>query len=468
VSDGWKQERKRVWRERMQAYKDAHAQMHGGHWHRRARHAMSHSLRLRLVTLFLIFALAMTGAFLYGMQKALGVGWRDAARPLVTDYIDRLVAEIGAPPSVERAQALTRRLPVSVRISGPAVNWQSDPAPVDSAWRDRHLGDDRDTPLLQRTTTDGHRIQLGLSMRAWGEQPRRVGLLTLAALLLLTGLAYAYVRRLLRPLDDIRAGAGRFGSGDFSLPIPIRRRDELGQLATDVNTMAEDIHQMLEAKRGLLLAISHELRSPLTRARINTELLPETPEVHAQREALLRDLGEMRDLVTDLLESERLGQGHAALHVEATDLGVLAREVIDSLGPREGAAAQVVLEVAPGLPELRVDRLRMRLLMRNLLDNALRHSVDVTQPPQLVLSAGSQGITQGISLRVRDWGAGVDEASLPHLAEPFYRPDAARERATGGVGLGLHLCKLVALAHGGSFDVRNAQPGFAVTVVLPA
>jgi signal transduction histidine kinase len=305
-------------------------------------------------------------------------------------------------------------------------------------------------------------------MRAWGEQPRRVGLLTLAALLLLTGLAYAYVRRLLRPLDDIRAGAGRFGSGDFSLPIPIRRRDELGQLATDVNTMAEDIHQMLEAKRGLLLAISHELRSPLTRARINTELLPETPEVHAQREALLRDLGEMRDLVTDLLESERLGQGHAALHVEATDLGVLAREVIDSLGPREGAAAQVVLEVAPGLPELRVDRLRMRLLMRNLLDNALRHSVDVTQPPQLVLSAGSQGITQGISLRVRDWGAGVDEASLPHLAEPFYRPDAARERATGGVGLGLHLCKLVALAHGGSFDVRNAQPGFAVTVVLPA
>ena len=75
-----------------------------------------------------------------------------------------------------------------------------------------------------------------------------------------------------------------------------------------------------------MLAISHELRSPLTRARLNTELLPETPELQAQRQALLRDLGEMRDLVTDLLESERLGQGHAALHLEPTDLGALVRE----------------------------------------------------------------------------------------------------------------------------------------------
>jgi hypothetical protein len=130
VSSDWKQERRRVWRERVQACKDARAQLRGGRWHKRARHAMSHSLRLRLVTLFLLFALAMTGAFLFGMQKALGVGWRDAARPLVADYVDRLVTEIGSPPSVERAQALTRRLPVSVRISGPAVNWQSDPAPV--------------------------------------------------------------------------------------------------------------------------------------------------------------------------------------------------------------------------------------------------------------------------------------------------------------------------------------------------
>ena len=77
--------------------------------------------------------------------------------------------------------------------------------------------------------------------------------------------------------------------------------DELGELAQTINTMGRDIHQMLEAKRALLLAISHELRSPLTRARLNAELLPETAEVNPQRDALLRDLQEMAMLISDLL-----------------------------------------------------------------------------------------------------------------------------------------------------------------------
>ncbi|MDB5947778.1 MAG: integral rane sensor signal transduction histidine kinase [Ramlibacter sp.] len=434
-------------------------------WHRRARHALGHSLRLRLVALFLLLALGMTVAFLGGMQKALGIGWRDAARPLVSDYVDRLVAEIGSPPSIERARALAQRLPVSVRISGPQVNWDSGSGAEHDAGWDNNEGP-RGRPLLQRTTADGHRIRLGLNLATLQNQPRRVGWITLAVLLALTALAYGYVRRLLRPLDDIRTGAARFGSGDFGTPIPLRRRDELGQLASDVNAMAHSIHQMLEAKRGLLLAISHELRSPLTRARVNTELLPETPEVLAQRQALLRDLAQMRDLVTDLLESERLGQGHAALQLEPTDLGALAREVAAQLvahSAGKAGAQPLRLEIAAGLPEVRVDRSRVRLLLRNLLDNALRHSAGAAQAPELTV----QPEGKGVGITVRDHGTGVEEAALAHLAEPFYRPDAARERSTGGVGLGLYLSRLVALAHGGSFAIRNAHPGLEVRVVLP-
>jgi len=319
---------------------------------------------------------------------------------------------------------------------------------------------------LVRTTADGHRIELGVSVAAWENQPRRVGWFTLAGILALTALAYAHVRHLLRPLDDIRAGAQRFGRGDFAEPIPLRHRDELGQLASDVNAMARSIHQMLDAKRALLLAISHELRSPLTRARLNTELLPETPpDVAARREALLRDLGEMRDLVTDLLESERLDQGHAALQLELVDLPTLAREVVDALAQTHGGAApKVVLDLEADWPALQLDRARMRLLLRNLLDNALRHSADAAQPPLLRLRHRAPGVR----ITVRDHGPGVAPSVLPHLSEPFYRPDSARGRAEGGVGLGLHLCKLVAQAHGGSLEIANAQPGLAVTVTLPA
>ena len=158
--------------------------------------------------------------------------------------------------------------------------------------------DNRAPRFFERSTADGHRIRFGVNVQAWHDRPRLIGWATLAALLLLTALAYARVRRMLRPLDDIRAGARRFGAGDFAQPIPVRqpqRPDELGELAATINTMGADIGQMLDAKRALLLAISHELRSPLTRARLNTELLPETPELQASRQALLTDLATLPD-----------------------------------------------------------------------------------------------------------------------------------------------------------------------------
>jgi signal transduction histidine kinase len=441
---------------------------------------LAHSLRVRLVALFLLLALAMAATFLFGMQRALSVGWREAARPLVADYVDRLAAELGSPPSVERAQALVQRLPITVRISGPQVNWRSH---IDAPNRVNRRGEDRwqndwsaedwrrnEPRLLERSTTDGHRIQFSLNRQIWHTQPRLVGWITLAVLLAMTALAYARVRRLLLPLDDIRAGALRFGQGDFAQAIPVQHAahpDELGELAATINTMGSDIRQMLDAKRALLLAISHELRSPLTRARLNTELLPESPEVQPSRDALLRDLGLMRDLITDLLESERLANRHAALQREPTDLAALVEEVVSSLP----GAPSVQLLVAPNLPMLTLDRSRIRLLLRNLLDNALRHSADATQPPALQVQADQAGEGsskgQGVRITVRDYGPGVPEDQLPHLAQPFYRPDAARERATGGVGLGLYLCKLVAQAHGGTFNVRNAQPGLEVSVTLP-
>jgi signal transduction histidine kinase len=274
-------------------------------------------------------------------------------------------------------------------------------------------------------------------------------------MLVLVAVAYLWVRTLLRPLADIRAGAIRYGAGDFSQPIPARTPDELGELARQVNGMADGLHGLLDAKRELLLAISHELRSPLTRARLNAELVDEG----AARDALLRDLGEMRDLITDLLESERLTAGHAALRTEPADLNALVREVV----AQSFADRAPRLALAADLPALAVDATRIRLLLRNLLDNALRHSAGDALPPVVTTAFDSDSVT----LQVRDHGPGVDEAQLPLLAQAFYRPDSARRRATGGVGLGLYLCRLVAQAHGGSMSLRNAHPGLQIDVTLP-
>jgi signal transduction histidine kinase len=165
----------------------------------------------------------------------------------------------------------------------------------------------------------------------------------------------------------------------------------------------------------------------------------------------------MRDLISDLLESERLASPHAALRREEVDLAALVREVAAEMP----AAADVKLDLAPGLPALALDRTRVRLLVRNLLDNALRYSADAGRPPQLSL----QRREGGVLLEVRDFGPGVDPDQIEHLTEPFYRTDGARQRATGGVGLGMYLCRLVAEAHGAELQVRNAAPGLAVQVL---
>jgi signal transduction histidine kinase len=291
------------------------------------------------------------------------------------------------------------------------------------------------------------------------QRAEHIGWITLAVLLLLTAFAYGWVRHMLHPLVALRAGAVRYGQGDFSQPIVPRNRDELGDLAEQINGMAARLHHMLDAKRQLLLAISHELRSPLTRARMNTELLDDSGE----RTALLRDLGEMRDLITDLLESERLADvqagGHAALQTETSMLS----DIIHAQCDEQAAAGTVALQLDETLPALPLDRARMRLLLRNLVDNALRHGSESGQAPLVSTSR----TPQSVRLVVRDFGPGMEESQLQHAAEAFYRADAARLRSTGGVGLGLYLCKLVAEAHGGTLALRNAHPGLEITAELP-
>lgn len=508
------------------------------------------SIKLRMVLVFLVLAAALMVVFIGAMRQVVATRWQLTAQPLLVDYVDRLAEEITVDghPSVERARALAQRLPVTVRIEGPVIRWASHPQDSQHDWwregdgvreggpswdgpmsgtdrhdergmghRGAHVGEGRewgDEPpgwqqirqITERSTPDGHRLVFGIDRHAMlarhdGSDPLARGLV---ALLLLTLLAWWYVRRTLRPLDAISAGARRFGQGHFDDPIPAawtRRHGELGDLATTLNTMGEDIRQMLDAKRSLLLAISHEMRSPLTRARLHTELLSEDdPEVRLQREALLRDLREMSALVEDLLESERLSGRHVALQRERLDLAVVARGVITELQTRH-PGVEVALQVPTELPAQYLDATRLRLLLRNLLENAVRHAGNGRDPDKkgahgsplsdeggsaTADTAASHGhtvaadmdavavvridreATGGCVIEVRDWGPGVPEEQLSKLAEPFQRPDAARSRHAGGVGLGLYLCRLVAQAHGGRLALENAHPGLRVRVWLPS
>lgn len=426
---------------------------------------LRYSLTARLLLLFVATSIALGTLISYSLRLAGSHQFRAIFRPHLVQYLDYIQRDIGYPPDIQRARALTERLPLIIHIRGPNIEWSSDGKVFKPAAIRFHrvrarrgpavaVGDYQDHFVL-RTRHAGYRVYYEIPRHPRHMLPLGLGVVTIVVMLLVVYLCYLGIRWLFRPVADIQTVVGRISGGDLDYRIDPRRPDELGELAASINAMADEIRRMLDAKRQLLLALSHELRSPLTRARVRLALLQESPS----HDSLDADLAEMEALIGELLEAERLDTRHAVLHRETVALNSLLREVIEQHFPECG----IILRPALDDPYVLLDPARIRLLVRNLLANAVRYSPS-DEPPRLAASVDEQGIT----VMVCDKGPGIAPEHLPHLTEPFYRADPARQRSTGGYGLGLYLCRLVAEAHGGRLTISSELGnGTTVRVELP-
>lgn len=420
------------------------------------------SLSGRLLLLFLLTALLLVTVVRTGFRYGVEGSFRELVGPHLDEYVQHLLAELGDPPTPERAAALAERLPIQIHLLG-GERWSSVGTPPTLTPR----------TSLTRTLADGTAIDLERGRDGFVVRTKRgdvtvvfvpVGfqnadiapvaiVLTIAGVLLILVLAYHAIRWLFRPIETIRANVAKLGAGELEHRLEVHRQDELGELADSINAMADDIKAMLEAKRQLLLAVSHELRSPLTRARVNTELLNDC----SARQALMTDLGELDTLLNELLESERLRGRHATLAREAVDPSELLKELVEeSFGDDD-----IQLDLDPPGTWLPVDPVRIRLLARNLLTNAIRHTPAGSRPPSLSSHVDADRWT----LAVSDTGPGIAAEQLDLLTAPFYRTDPSRQRESGGVGLGLYLSRAVAEAHSGSLEIQSS-PGKGTTVLV--
>ena len=252
---------------------------------------LTRSLSFRLLIIFLVLA----AAFVY--FATIGIRWvysEDDLRDLISGHlslhVDYVRRDIGVPPSIERAIAITEQVPVDIRIAGAGFDWASDPdfprIEELSFGASDMFSDDPGAWLYELEDVEfavaaGHRFlkidQDGISIVV--SSPRISDTESgpdLLPIILAIGLiwllvAYLCVSWLFRPIRNIRYGAARIGKGDFAYRITGYRQDQLGDLAEDVNKLADDVKNMLDAKRQLLLGISHELRSPLSRLRLALE-----------------------------------------------------------------------------------------------------------------------------------------------------------------------------------------------------
>jgi signal transduction histidine kinase len=230
-------------------------------------------------------------------------------------------------------------------------------------------------------------------------------------------IAYAAVTWLFRPIRNIRDGAAHIGRGNFDHRIEKIRRDQLGDLAGDINRLASDVESMLDAKRALLLGISHELRTPLSRMRLTLEFVDDEENA----ESLKAEIAEMEKIVVSLLEAERLNSRHAQLNCSDVDVNALVNDLVEDFFSRDKHRIRV--ELPPGSVMARLDDNRITLLLKNLVSNALRYSGEEDGPVTIALASDGGDVV----LTVSDHGPGLSKEQAAHIGEPFYsrRPTLA-------------------------------------------
>jgi signal transduction histidine kinase len=417
------------------------------------------SLIFRLLFYFLVSILALAAILAISFAQRLKPHVQNEILPNVERYIEYLIDDIGDPPDLSVAQQLADELPFEIRIEGKGLNWASSPKlgavasydfepaprPYDNVYLSHHR---RDQYLLIQQQGYQYLFVVDNSFRQGAERRHWVLFVALGSILFLL---YLVIRRMFRPIGVISSQVKKIGEGDLTQTIEAKGKGELALLAAGINRMAEQIRIMLESKSGLLLAISHELRSPITRMRVNLELLDES-EI---QQKLIDDIREMETLVAAILESEKLNSGHAPLNLSRCEMLNLVEEVVQ-LHPCRNRIKTSMSPIA-----LDVDQLRLKLLIKNLLDNACHYSID----EQAMIDVSLRHNPENATIEVRDRGTGIAAEDIPRLTEAFYRPDNARQRNTGGYGLGLYLCKLIAEAHGGRIIIES-EPGAGTRVIV--
>jgi len=286
---------------------------------------------------------------------------------------------------------------------------------------------------------------------------------SIIALLVAVALALALARVIARPVESVTRAAGLVAAGDLSVRIPTPEAvgpnaSETTRLAHSFNVMADSLERMEANRRAMVADVAHELRTPLTIMRGRLEAmedgvvdvsLDEVRDLHTQVLALTR-------LVEDLRVLSLVDSGKLSLQRSEFDLLELARGVATSAQVQADAKDLTLSVHGAGPVVVDADRDRMRQVMLNLLDNAIRYSPEGGRVTMDVhMSAAGPGFT------VKDEGPGVPPGSEKRIFERFARADASRARAGGGSGLGLAIVSSIVELHGGSVTVANAPEGGA-------
>jgi signal transduction histidine kinase len=260
-------------------------------------------------------------------------------------------------------------------------------------------------------------------------------------------LSFVAVRWVTRPLHDLAEAANELGADLNRPPLPENGPREVRHAARAFNTMQERLSRYVRTRTAILAAMSHDLKTPITRLRLRAELLDQ-PDV---REKFIRDLSEMERMVSTTLGYMRgLDDREPVRAIDITSLLAALQADAEELGFAVQVHGKSVIPF-PGKPE------GLKRCLQNLLDNALRYGREV--------EISVEDDSTALSLCVRDRGPGIPETQLDRVFEPFFRLESSRNPVTGGTGLGLSIARNIAQSMGGDVSLRNREGGGLEAIV---
>ncbi len=376
----------------------------------------------------------------------------DRVRTVLAAYRRALERRLG--PDYDVAVALADREAIDVGI--PVVRERSGPRGADRFERggpDRFERRGRRQPRqvdVRIGLPDGSDLDFRAPLPRPGQAPPGSIFPQLAVLTLALGVVLFFMTRTItRPLSRLADAAETVGRGGRAAPLPEVGAREVREATRAFNAMQERLHRYLDSRTSVLAAMSHDLRTPLTRIRLRVESLAD----ESVRERFIADLDEMNRMISGALSLFR------GLNDDEAEISCDIAELLDELRG-EFAEMGVTVEIEGGaLRPIRIKPLAIKRCLTNLLSNAAKFA----DKPRIVIDDGPE-----LVIRVCDDGPGIPDVDLERVFEPFYRVESSRNVETGGTGLGLSIARDIAQAHGGSLVLRNRSPhGLEAILTLP-
>ncbi len=264
------------------------------------------------------------------------------------------------------------------------------------------------------------------------------------------------------PIHRIAATIALFGQGKLSVRVHTKRQDEIGQLSTSFNQMADRLQRMIASERRLLADISHELRSPLARLKFAVKLARTSPDPDTALDRISRDVDRIAALVAGIVEITLAEGDPEAQGTEIIHLTEVLDEVIrDCAFEAQVRGCGIALSGA-STGEILGNRELLRRAIENVLRNAIRYA-----PHQSTIDVYLNDDLDAAHISIRDCGPGVPEDMLTRIFDPFFRVEEARDALGGGSGIGLSIAKRAVQVHHGAISAENASPGLRVRIRIP-